>query len=66
MYADTAKYGTKADQYIGLERLLGLFPDLTWIAAHMGGDPEHPDHLEALLERYPNLCFDTSCQVATA
>jgi hypothetical protein len=26
----------------------------------MGGDPEHPDHLEALLERYPNLYFDTS------
>jgi predicted TIM-barrel fold metal-dependent hydrolase len=26
----------------------------------MGGDPEHADHLEALLERYPNLYFDTS------
>jgi hypothetical protein len=59
-YADAAKYGTKADQYVGLERMLGLFPDLTWIAAHMGGDPEHADHLEALLERYPNLYFDTS------
>jgi predicted TIM-barrel fold metal-dependent hydrolase len=60
VYADAAKYGTKADQYPGLERLLGLFPDMTWIAAHMGGDPEHPDHLEALLERYPNLYLDTS------
>jgi predicted TIM-barrel fold metal-dependent hydrolase len=59
-YADAAKFGTKADQYVGLERMLGLFPDLTWIAAHMGGDPEHADHLEALLERYPNLHFDTS------
>src|SRR5213079_3186913 len=28
--------------------------------AHMGGDVEHPDHLEALLEKYPNLYFDTS------
>jgi predicted TIM-barrel fold metal-dependent hydrolase len=59
-YADAAKFGTKADQYVGLERMLGLFPDLTWIAAHMGGDPEHADHLEALLEKYPNLYFDTS------
>jgi predicted TIM-barrel fold metal-dependent hydrolase len=59
-YADTAKFGTKEDQYVGLERLLALFPDLEWIGAHMGGDPEHADHLEALLERYPNLYFDTS------
>jgi predicted TIM-barrel fold metal-dependent hydrolase len=40
--------------------MLGLFPDLVWIAAHMGGDPEHAEHLEALLETYPNLYFDTS------
>ncbi len=60
VYADVAKYGTKADQYVGLERMLALFPDATWIAAHVGGDPEHPDHLEALLERYPHLLFDTS------
>jgi hypothetical protein len=59
-YADTAVYGTKSEQYAGLERLLEMFPDLTWIAAHMGGDPEHSDHLEELLERYPNLVFDTS------
>jgi predicted TIM-barrel fold metal-dependent hydrolase len=59
-YVDTAKFGTKPEQYIGLERMLQLFPDLTWIAAHMGGDPEDADHLEALLERYPNLYFDTS------
>ncbi len=59
-YTDVAKFGTKADQYIGLRRMLELFPDLTWIAAHMGGDPEHADHLEALLERYPQLYFDMS------
>ena len=59
-YADEARYGTKADQYLGLCRMIEAFPDLTWIAAHMGGDPEHPDHLESLLERYPNLYFDTS------
>jgi hypothetical protein len=59
-YADVAKFGTKAGQYVGLKRMLELFPDLAWIGAHMGGDPEHPDHLQELLERYPNLYFDTS------
>jgi hypothetical protein len=60
VYTDVARYGTKADQYPPLERMLTMFPDLTWIAAHMGGDPEHAEHLEALLERYPNLYLDTS------
>jgi hypothetical protein len=60
VYADAAKFGTKPEQYAGLERMLEAFPDITWVGAHMGGDPEHPDHLEALLERYPHLHFDTS------
>jgi predicted TIM-barrel fold metal-dependent hydrolase len=60
VYADAAKYGTKPQQYEGLERMLQEFPDLTWIGAHMGGDSEHPDHLEALLERYPHFYLDTS------
>jgi predicted TIM-barrel fold metal-dependent hydrolase len=59
-YADSGKYGTKADQYVGLERMLQKFPDITWIGAHMGGDPEHADHLETLLERYPHYYMDTS------
>lgn len=60
MYADSSRFGTKAEQYVGLERMLQLFPAFTWIGAHMGGDPEHADHLEALLERYPHLVFDMS------
>jgi predicted TIM-barrel fold metal-dependent hydrolase len=60
VYADSTKFGTKADQYVGFERLLQMFPDVNWIGAHMGGDPEHADHLQALLERYPHLHFDTS------
>jgi hypothetical protein len=60
VYTDAARYGTKPEQYAGLERLLEQFPELCWIGAHMGGDPEHPDHLEQLLERFPNLYFDTS------
>lgn len=60
VYTDAAKFGTKPDQYVGLRRMLELFPDLVWIGAHMGGDSEHPDHLQALLEQYPHLYFDTS------
>jgi hypothetical protein len=59
-YTDVGKYGTKPDQYLPLRKMLALFPDMTWIGAHMGGDPEHPDHLEKLLEEFPNLHFDTS------
>jgi hypothetical protein len=60
VYADAAKFGTRLEQYLGLDRMLELFPDVTWIGAHMGGDPEHADHLEALLERYPHFVCDTS------
>ena len=57
---DPAKYGTKADQYPMLETRLRQFPTIPFLAAHMGGDPEHLDHLAALLTRYPNLYLDTS------
>jgi predicted TIM-barrel fold metal-dependent hydrolase len=60
VYADASKFGTKSDQYVGLERMLQMFPDVLWIGAHMGGDVEHPDHLEALLEKYPHFYLDTS------
>jgi Amidohydrolase len=59
-YADTAKFGTKPEQYVGLRRMLDEFPEMTWIGAHMGGDPEHADHLEELMEKYPHYCVDTS------
>jgi len=59
-YTDVAKFGTKPDQYIPLRRMIEMFPDMTWIGAHMGGDPEHPDHLESLIEAYPQIHFDTS------
>lgn len=60
VYADAAKFGTKADQYVGLKRMMEMFPDMTWIGAHMAGDSEHPDHLEALLDAYPQFYIDTS------
>jgi hypothetical protein len=60
VYADASKYGTKPDQYVGFRRMIEMFPEVHWIGAHMGGDPEHPDHLAEMLDRYPNLSFDMS------
>ena len=59
-YQDTVKFGTKESQYEPFLRTVELFPDMVWIGAHMGGDPEHPDHLEEMLVRCPNLYLDTS------
>jgi hypothetical protein len=59
-YRDARRYGSKAQQYDALHRVLEMFPEVTWIAAHMGGDPEHLDHLQMLLDRYPHLVLDCS------
>lgn len=59
-YQDTTKFGTKADQYVPLRAMMEEFPEMIWVGAHMGGDPEHPDHLEAMLQKYPNYYLDTS------
>lgn len=56
---DPGRFGTKAHQYVGLERMLDEFP-VPWIAAHMGGWPERLDLLDGLLARHPNLHLDTS------
>lgn len=58
-YADAQRYGTKLQQYVGLERLLDRFP-VPLMAAHMGGWPEDLDFLTGLLERHDNLVLDTS------
>ncbi len=59
MYADSARYGTKANQYESLERLLDAF-DVPCLGAHMGGWPENLEFLTGLLERRPKLVLDTS------
>lgn len=59
-YKDSAKYGTKLDQFKPLEKLLDQYHDVTWIGAHMGGNPEDLDWLHAFLERHPNYIVDTS------
>ncbi|NBC10249.1 MAG: amidohydrolase family protein [Planctomycetes bacterium] len=59
-YADAAKYGTKPDQFIALERLMDQYDDVTWIGAHLSGSPENLDFVQGLLDRHPNYLVDTS------
>lgn len=59
-YRDASKYGTKAQQFEPLERVLDDYPDVTWIGAHMGGSPEDLDFLQGVLDRHPNYVVDTS------
>jgi len=59
-YDDQRIFSTKQEHYSALEKMLLMFPEVTWIVAHMGGWPENPDRLESLLERHANLYFDTS------
>ena len=59
-YADLAKFGTKMSHYVQLEHALREHPTVVIQAAHLGGDPEHLDHLARLLADHPNLCLDVS------
>jgi predicted TIM-barrel fold metal-dependent hydrolase len=59
-YADTAKFGSKQDQYPQLDWLCENVAPRTVIAAHMGGSIEEPAFLATLLERHANLMLDSS------
>lgn len=58
-YADSERYGTKADQWEAMSRFLEAF-DVPCLGAHMGGWPEDLGRLTELLERHPKLVLDTS------
>ncbi|MCA9297664.1 MAG: hypothetical protein KDA28_01280, partial [Phycisphaerales bacterium] len=58
-YADASVYGTKAQQYEALERMLETYT-CPWLAAHMGGWPEDLACLDTPLGRYDHLHLDTS------
>ncbi|XAM00753.1 amidohydrolase family protein [Phycisphaeraceae bacterium D3-23] len=60
VYADAARYGTKPQQFEPLAKLLDQYHDVTWIGAHMGGNPEDLDWLHGFLEAHPNYVVDTS------
>lgn len=59
-YADTAKYGTKRDQYAQLEHLLRMVAPRYVIGAHMGGNVEDCDFLQGLMDQHSNYYIDTS------
>ncbi len=59
-YANAQKYGTKAEHLAQLEDLLDEYPDVTWIGAHMSGNPEDLDFVQGILDRHSNYVIDTS------
>lgn len=59
-YTDTAKYGTRDEHYAMWERVMQQHPDVPWVGAHMGGNPENLERLQSLLDRYPSLSLDCS------
>ncbi|GIW75493.1 MAG: hypothetical protein KatS3mg104_0556 [Phycisphaerae bacterium] len=59
-YADTSKFGTRERHYQIWEAQLQAHRDRVWIGAHLGGNPENPERLQELLDKYPNLYLDLS------
>ena len=59
-YTDAARYGSRDDHYRMWENVLGEYPGVPWIGAHLGGNPEDFSRLQGLLDRHPNLVFDCS------
>jgi predicted TIM-barrel fold metal-dependent hydrolase len=58
--SDLEQHGPKAEHYLQLISRLEAYPEMIVQAAHFGAHPEDLDHLHDLLERYPNLVFDSS------
>jgi hypothetical protein len=58
--ADVKKYGTRDDHYRMWEDVMNAYPQLPWVGAHMGGNPEDLGRLQGLLDRHPQLLLDCS------
>ena len=59
-YADCGRYGTRDEHYETWARVMERYPDVPWVGAHMGGNPENLGRLQKLLDRFPNLSLDCS------
>jgi len=59
-YADASVYGTRELHYRQWENVLERYRGTPWIGAHLGGHPEDLDHLQRLLDTYPDLRLDCS------
>lgn len=60
VYRNKRKYGTKPQNYLQFTRVFREFREVTFIGAHMAGDPERLGHLQELLDEFPNLVLDCS------
>ena len=49
--------------YDAFERRVARHPKTTFIAVHFGDDPEDPDNVARMLDRYPNFFLDTAARV---
>jgi hypothetical protein len=58
--ADKLKFGTRDDHFKMWESVMSQYPDVPWVGAHMGGNPEDLGRLQYMLDRYPNLMLDCS------
>ena len=49
--------------YDAFERRVARHPKTTFIGVHFGNDPEDPDNVARMLDKYPNLYIDTAARV---
>jgi len=49
--------------YAQFERRVGRHPKTVFIGVHFGNDPEDPDRVARMLDKYPNLFVDTAARV---
>jgi predicted TIM-barrel fold metal-dependent hydrolase len=49
--------------YDAFERRVARHPKSTFIAVHFGNDPEDPERVARMLDRYPNFYIDTAARV---
>jgi hypothetical protein len=49
--------------YRAFERRVARHPKTTFIGVHFGNDPEDPDNVGRMLDKYPNLYIDTAARV---
>jgi predicted TIM-barrel fold metal-dependent hydrolase len=52
-----------AQLYAQFERRVARHPKTTFIGVHFGNDPEDPDNVGRMLDKYPNLYIDTAARV---
>lgn len=49
--------------YDAFERRVARHPRTKFIAVHFGNDPEDPDNVARMLDRYPNFYIDTAARI---